>query len=364
MTETYRLYGAPPSYYTGKARSYLRFKRIAFEEIISSNEVFKTVIEPRTGVRFIPVLISPDDVAVQDTTDIIDFLEARVPEPSVYPSTPRQRLASLLFELYGDEWLVIPAMHYRWSFPTENRDFILREFGASAAPDAPPEAQRVAGEKVASVFGGFLPILGVNAATIPAIEASYLALLADLDRHFATYPFLFGDRPSIGDFGLMGPLYAHLGRDPYPLRLMQAQAPNLLAWVDRMNQGEGHDGAFLADDRVPATLEPVLARMFAEQWPVLADTAKQLEAWAAANPGAELPRAIGMHAFRIGEATGTRGVFTYPLWMAQRPLDYRASLDADTRAALDAWLAPLGGDALTLTPAVRLARRENKVVIA
>ena len=29
-------------------------------------------------------------------------------------------------------------------------------------------------------------------------------------------PFLLGHRPSIGDFGLLAPIYAHLYRDPVP----------------------------------------------------------------------------------------------------------------------------------------------------
>ena len=101
--EKYQLIGAEISYYTGKARAYLRYKGIPFEEVTASAEVFAKTILPKTGVRFIPVLITPEDEAVQDTTEIIDFLEARFPQASVYPDTPLQRLVALLFEIYGDE---------------------------------------------------------------------------------------------------------------------------------------------------------------------------------------------------------------------------------------------------------------------
>src|ERR1700751_3391550 len=98
----YVLYSLPHSLYTGKVRSYLRYKGIPYREVVSTFRVFYKTIIPRTGVKFIPVLHSPDDVVVQDTTDIIDFLEARFPANSVYPQTPRQKLVSLLIELYGD----------------------------------------------------------------------------------------------------------------------------------------------------------------------------------------------------------------------------------------------------------------------
>ncbi|MBK6559245.1 MAG: glutathione S-transferase C-terminal domain-containing protein [Comamonadaceae bacterium] len=35
-----------------------------------------------------------------------------------------------------------------------------------------------------------------------------------LDAHFAQHRFLFGERPTLGDFGLVGSMYGHLGRDP------------------------------------------------------------------------------------------------------------------------------------------------------
>ena len=109
----YTLYGAEFSLYSGKARSYLRKKGIPFNEVISTLNVYKSFIIPRTGVRYIPVVQTPDDKVIQDTTVIIDELESRFSDYSVYPQTPKQKQVALLLELYGDEWLLIPAMHYR-----------------------------------------------------------------------------------------------------------------------------------------------------------------------------------------------------------------------------------------------------------
>ncbi|ELR14562.1 glutathione Stransferase [Acanthamoeba castellanii str. Neff] len=227
----YTLLGAEVSLYTGKVRAYLRYKRIPFTEVVASAEVYRTVIIPKTGVSYIPVLLTPDgETAVQDTTDIIDFLERRFPTNPIYPATPCQRLVSLLFEVYADEWLVIPAMHYRWSFP-ENLDFIYREFGRTNLPDASASAQ---GKKVAAKFAGSLPFLGVSDQTKAAIEEWFETFLGQLDAHFAQHAFLLGGRPTLGDFGLMGPLYAHISRDPYPGRLLRAKAPHVVQWLERM----------------------------------------------------------------------------------------------------------------------------------
>src|SRR5205085_1309033 len=145
-------------------------------------EVYRDVIVPRTGVRFIPVLISDDDVAVQDSTAIIDFLELRYPEVSIYPDGAVQRWVALLLEAYADEWLVIPAMHYRWNVP-ENRAFAIEEFGRLSVPDASPDEQREIGERLAGPFAGALPTLGVHPENTHAIEASYAHFLRDFDAH-------------------------------------------------------------------------------------------------------------------------------------------------------------------------------------
>lgn len=202
----YTLYGGEISYFTGKLRAYLRWKGIAHEEVQAEARVYREIIVPRVGFPVIPVLETPAGETLQDTTDIIDELERRTAGPAVYPSTPLQRLVALLLEVYGDEWLVIPAMHYRWH---HNREWAIREFGALNAPDATAEEQYAIGAKRAEPFAHAAVLLGAQPHMHEAIETSYEALLRELDTHFAALPYLLGTRPSIGDLGLVGPLYAH-----------------------------------------------------------------------------------------------------------------------------------------------------------
>ena len=362
----HQLIGAPVSLYTGKARAYLSFKRIPFDEVLATQEVYRSVIVPRTGVRYIPVLITDDDVAIQDTTDIIDQLERRYPEPAIYPESPAQRLVALLLEVYGDEWLVIPAMHFRWNIP-ENRAFAVREFGATSAPLASSDEQLAIGETLSKPFAGALPVLGITELSVPAIEASYEQLLRDLDRHFAALPFLLGTRPSIGDFGLFGPLYAHLYRDPYSGRMLRQRAPNVAAWVERMLEPSRDQGAFLAGDQVPETLMPILQRMFREQVPVLLQTVESIRAWAEGNPDARaLPRALGMHSFALEGVEAQRAIFPYNVWMWQRPSDHASGLgDADRRRVSALLAAVPGASEALLAPIPRRLRRvNNKLVLA
>ena len=337
----HKLYAAPLSLYSGKARAYLDWKGVDYVEILSSGDVYRDVIIPKVGRPVIPVLVNDDDQTIQDTTCIIDHFEAALGGPSVYPETPRQRLTALLLETYGDEWLVIPAMHYRWNY---NEDWVYGEFGATAAPEASRAEQLAIGRERGASFKGFCPLLGINPQTIPAIEASYEALLADLDTHFASHDFLLGSRPCIGDYGLIGPLYAHLYRDPASGEIMKRLAPRVAAWVERMVDVKTPlSGAFLPDDEVPETLLPVLERMMGEQLPFLQTTADMLASWSGANPDTDVPRAVGMAEFTVEGITGQRIAPPFSLWMLQRPLTYYRELDETGKSAADAFLSTISG---------------------
>ena len=223
----YELLQTEFSLYSGKARAYLRYKGLEFEQRPATLNAYRKIILPRTGVAMIPVLLTPEGEALQDSSVIIDTLEARHPQRSVLPESPRQRLAALLLELYGDEWLLLPAMHYRWNFPQQNRDFIHGEFGRVLWPNGPAWIRRAVGKRLGARFSGFVPRLGITAETIPAIERWWEETLDVLNAHFQQHRYLLGDRASIGDFGFIGPLYAHLGRDPYPAQLMRERAPGV-----------------------------------------------------------------------------------------------------------------------------------------
>jgi glutathione S-transferase len=359
----YKLIGAECSLYTGKARAYLRYKDIPFEEVTASMEIYNTIIIPRIDDRIIPVLLTPDDVAIQDTTEIIDFLEERFPEASVYPQAPQQKLVSLLFELYGDEWLLIPAMYYRWWFKEDNHDFIVGEFGRTTMPDAEPDVQRAAGEMGANLFGGMLPMLGISENNHKLIERWYESFLDNFNEHLKSHPFLLGTKPSVGDFGLMGPLYAHLYRDPYPGRLMKSRAPLVAKWVERMNSPEPNSGEFLPGDEVPETLNPILEMIFDECMPPMLDTVEALGEWIDQNPGEPIPEALGRHEFSIRGVTNERRIRPYNQWMLQRPVDFYRSLSGADKERADALLGKVGGhDAMQVDIRNRVKRVNHKLL--
>lgn len=338
-----RLLGHDFSLYSGKARAYLRHKQVPFVEGVTPED--RQLIQERVGRRVIPVVVTPNGDCIQDTTEIIDYFERLYPERSVYPEGPWQKLVALLLEVYGDEWLVLPVMHYRWHFKRQNLGYVLKNFGNIIKPGWPRWLRPIGGLPAAMIFGNlYKPVMGRSRRNIGEIEKSYESFLDDFNRHLEEHAFLLGSRPCIGDFGLIGPLYAHLYNDPYPGKLMRERAPNVARWVERMQQPDDFDGEFLADDQVPETLQPILKRMFDEQLPVLVDTLRRVGKWATKHPDASgIPRFIGKHEFKLGDATATRYVMPFAQWMFQRPLAYYQLLPDQQKARIDPILEQLGG---------------------
>lgn len=332
MQSPYTLYGAQISYFSGKVRAWLRFKGIPFEEVAADAQVYREVIVPGVGFPVIPVLRTPSGVLLQDSTEIIEALERAHPEPATEPPGPLQHFVARLLELYADEWLVIPAMHYRWH---HNREWAMRAFGELSAPQASPEEQLEIGQRRAAPFAQAAVLLGAEPPMHAAIERSYEALLRELDAHFAQHACVFGGRPSIADFALYGPLYAHQYRDPASGELMRRIAPRVAGWIERLRDGTlPPDGQFAPGDAVPPTLLPVLRRMVREQLPVLQASVQRLREWMAQHPGqAQVPRTLGMHAFELEGVQGQRIVRPYSLWMLQRARELWHALPEAARPA-------------------------------
>jgi len=353
----YRFYAAEISYFSGKVRPMFRYKGIPYEEILPTPQVYREVILPRTGLAFIPVVVTPEDETLQDTSDILDELERRFPEAPVYPATPVQRIVALLLEVYADEFCVLPAMHYRWGFP-ESEAKARDDFAAANGDPA-------AAGRFADRMKGALPFLGISPASAPAIEAHTHDLLDVLSHDLAAHDHLLGSRMSLADLALLGPLYAHLYLDVVPGRLLRTRAPRVCAWIERMNRPVPRSGGFVADDALPATLRPLLELVGRDAVPVLVDAIRAVEDWADTRPAGleEPPRGVGSHTTTLRGVTLHRMTSPYTLWMAQRPLDAYRALSADARDAVDRALAGTGLEALLdVRPRHRLRKRDFKLV--
>jgi len=352
----YRFHAFDISYFSAKVRPALRYKKLWYEEVRADLE---EIIE-RTGLGFIPIVITPDDETWQDSTDIYDHLETRHPEPPLFPGSPVQRIAAHLVELYTDEFATLPAMHYRWGSA-------LGESSARARFIAMLGDEKLGTGAAARMAKARLAI-GANERTGPVIEAHTRDLLDALSSHFQAHAYLLGERMCFADCALMGPLYAHLFNDLVSRRLLIESAPQVVAWIERCNAPDPDgQGAWLANDALADSFREVLGIMGRDAAPILLKGLEIFEDWAdeQARDLEELPRAIGRMDSQLRGTPLTRFVGSYAPWLVQRVLDVYGALDPDARKQVDQAVAGTGWEpVLAHQPRHRLIKRNFKLVFA
>jgi glutathione S-transferase len=332
-----------------------------------------------------PVLETPEGQFIQDSTDIVTYLDSiedQASATSMTPFTPVQRVVARLIDGFGLAGMLQAAMHYRWSYRDEQELFLQTEFGRGLYAGADCEARRAAGKRVMDFFSSSLPALGITHETAPAIETAYEELLEALDIHFQSYPYVMGWRVSIADLGLIAPMYAHLGRDPYPTALMKKRAPNVARWVERMQLPNTPDGEYapyvadwLADDEIPVTLEPFLTLLFKDWGPQLSADIASYQHWLDAHPGIESGQLINFNDSRLVHPTlgmvsfAWRGVqvqrasAVHGLWLFQLAQDAANALSGDAKQKLAAWVERTGGQEVMDLRLPRALERQNNLMV-
>ena len=254
MALTYRIFGSELSPYSVKVRSYFRYKGIPHEWVVRST-LNQAEFDRHAKLPLIPLVLASDGTALQDSTPIIERMEALHPEPSIHPSDPATAFVSALVEEYADEWGNKPMFHYRWFYEADQESGAER-IARSMNPEA--DAELLAGIRgvVKARMIPRLAFVGSTPATAAQIEASFHRQLAILECHLARRPYLFGGRPAFGDFGLFGQLY-ECSSDPTPGAIMRERAPRTLAWIERMLEPHA-EGDWERWDALEATLLPLL----------------------------------------------------------------------------------------------------------
>jgi hypothetical protein len=70
---------------------------------------------------------------------------------------------------YASHGLIRAAMHFRWSFPDENLEFIHYEFGRTIFPRGSENEQIAVSRKIAERIAELLPMMGILPETIDDI---------------------------------------------------------------------------------------------------------------------------------------------------------------------------------------------------
>ena len=193
------LYDHPLSPYGQKVKIALLEKNVSFDAPLPQNigsgersgEFAKA--SPRGEV---PALID-GELAVFDSTVILEYLEDAYPEPPLYPRSPKERAACRLLDLFADEVMLVPI-----------RAFMHR---TGPRPDDPQKWE--AAEAKAQEAG-------------TVIESHF----AQLETTLGDKPFLCGDLSAADIAAFMSVLFTQrLGGPPL------SRHRTLSAWFDRLS---------------------------------------------------------------------------------------------------------------------------------
>jgi glutathione S-transferase len=298
VSDVYRIFGAEVSPYSVKVRSYFRYKRIP-HQWIERNSSNQAEFQKYAKLPLIPLVIGPDDRAMQDSTPIIEALEERHPEPCIQPPDAASAFLSALLEEFGDEWGNKWMFHYRWAREVD-QDSAAERIARTMMPGLDDEQIAGVARGVKDRMVNRVWFVGSNEQTAPQIEQSFRDAVAILERHLEGRPFLFGARPAFADFGLWGQIY-NAWTDPTAGAILRERAPAVVGWVERMLDPKAE-----GDFEDWSVLEPTLFPLLAEQvGPIFL-------AWSVANAQAI---AEGAEEFRVELASGA--------W-SQKPQKYHA----------------------------------------
>ena len=278
MAKDYVIYGGELSLFTRKLEAAMRFYGADFVSEAKTPDNAQRV-EVRSGTHQVPVLLTPENWMIGDTTPLLRMLDGRFPHRAMFPADEMGVLVHVLEEHF-DEWIARVMVHYRWHYADSAK------FAAERMANGNPDIV----ERMLSWGPRACRATGTDSAhQREAAEAEYVRILHAAESQLSNTAFLLGDRPTAVDCIVLGGLRAHTNMDPDP-KLVTAQFPTVVDWVERRADLWDGGGELAAFDAPTDFAQHVLMEMSSTYAPFIL-----------ANRDAQLAGAKAFHIETYGE---------------------------------------------------------------
>ena len=247
----YKLYGTVGSPYALKLRSLMRYKRLPFDWMPATLDwipddlphpplcaASNRKLEGLTP-RVVPAVYLPGDGSIRnESTTIALLLDERHGDRAVVPEDPAVAFCSHLLEDMADEWLVKIAFLYRWGNDEDaacKSRIVTGEFLGGNYPQALLDK---AAKHFATRQQSRMPLVGATPENAAMIDMSFRRLLKAMDRLPEKTTFIFGDSPTLADFGFYGQLQS-LATDPTSWIVMRREGMGVLPYLQLLEDPSG-----------------------------------------------------------------------------------------------------------------------------
>ncbi len=232
MAYQYTVYGLELSLFTRKLEAALIFYGAPFVHK-PKTQANRQEIEHRSGTHQVPVLHTPENWMIGDTTPLMMLLDNRYPARAMFPHGPLGVLVHVIEE-FLDEWVARVMVHYRWHYEESSR-FAAERITRATMPDADEATIAAALTNAPIAEWGKRACRATGTASEQqqrAAEAEYTRILDAIDQQLQQTPYLLGSRPCAVDTIVLGGLRAHTYMDPAPKKLV-SQYPRIVEWCEQ-----------------------------------------------------------------------------------------------------------------------------------
>ena len=188
------LYDFRFSHFSEKARWALDFKGIPY-----TPHHLLPGFHLRTARKLAPrsclPILEADGTVIQDSTEIINFLEQNFPDPSLTPPDPQDARAALEWEEYLGEEIGVTLRLWFYHHTLPDRDRALRFI----CQDAPWLQRSMFAFSFAGIRPAMTKMMNISAETASAAEQRFLLAFDRLDDALERGPYLVGNRFSRAD---------------------------------------------------------------------------------------------------------------------------------------------------------------------
>lgn len=221
------LYQFPISHYCEKIRWALEYKGLDYRIVNLLPGSHVKIIKKMAPRSEVPVLVH-DGKVVQNSSDIINYLDEQFPERSLTPSSPEQEAQAREWEAYVDEQVGPHVRLYCYYYFLDRPDILLPML-TQGQPWYKRLGFRLIFPRVRTLIRRFLHINDRTAAV------SLKKLTHAIDRlhgHLEQYPFLAGDGFSRADLAAASLLAPFCRPEKYGLKWPVAFPDEMAAAVD------------------------------------------------------------------------------------------------------------------------------------